>query len=57
MIRRAGRPAIYADADFVIEGTVHPGATKPEGPFGDHLGYYARKHDFPLLKVDHVWHR
>ncbi len=57
MIRRAGRPSIYADADFVIEGTVHPGATKPEGPFGDHLGYYARKHDFPLLKVDHVWHR
>ena len=57
MIRRAGRPAIYADADFVIEGTVSPGATKPEGPFGDHLGYYARKHEFPLLRVDHVWHR
>ncbi|MFM1903880.1 MAG: hypothetical protein RLZZ440_1780, partial [Planctomycetota bacterium] len=57
MIRRSGRPAIYADADFVIEGTVHPGATKPEGPFGDHLGYYARRHEFPLLQVDHVWHR
>jgi 4-hydroxy-3-polyprenylbenzoate decarboxylase len=57
MIRRAGRPAIYADADFVIEGTVSPGATKPEGPFGDHLGYYARRHEFPLLRVDHVWHR
>ena len=57
MIRRTGRPAIYADADFVIEGTVSPGATKPEGPFGDHLGYYARKHEFPLMRVDHVWHR
>ena len=57
MIRRTGRPAIYADADFVIEGTVETGATKPEGPFGDHLGYYARKHEFPLLRVDHVWHR
>ncbi len=57
MIGRPGRPAIYADADFVIEGTVQPGATKPEGPFGDHLGYYARRHDFPLLRVDHVWHR
>jgi 4-hydroxy-3-polyprenylbenzoate decarboxylase len=57
MIRRPGRPAIYADADFVIEGTVSPGATKPEGPFGDHLGYYARQHEFPLLRVDHVWHR
>jgi 4-hydroxy-3-polyprenylbenzoate decarboxylase len=57
LIRRPGRPAIYADADFVIEGTVWPGATKPEGPFGDHLGYYARKHEFPLMQVDHVWHR
>ena len=57
MITRPGRPAVYADADFVIEGTVTPGATKPEGPFGDHLGYYARRHEFPVLRVDHVWHR
>jgi 4-hydroxy-3-polyprenylbenzoate decarboxylase len=57
MIPRPGRPAIYADADFVIEGIVRPGVTKPEGPFGDHLGYYARKHDFPVLEVDAVWHR
>lgn len=57
MIRRPGRPSIYADADFVIEGTVHPGETKPEGPFGDHIGYYARKHDFPLMRVENVWHR
>jgi 4-hydroxy-3-polyprenylbenzoate decarboxylase len=57
MIRRTNRPAVYAEADFVIEGTVLPGATKPEGPFGDHLGYYARKHDFPVMRVDHVWHR
>jgi 4-hydroxy-3-polyprenylbenzoate decarboxylase len=57
MIRRTNRPAVYAEADFVIEGTVMPGATKPEGPFGDHLGYYARRHDFPVMRVDHVWHR
>ncbi|NQW48835.1 MAG: UbiD family decarboxylase [Planctomycetes bacterium] len=57
MIARRGRPAIYADADFVIEGTVIPGLTKPEGPFGDHLGYYARRHDFPVMRVEHVWHR
>ena len=57
MIRRKQRPSIYADADFVIEGTVLPGATKPEGPFGDHLGYYARKHEFPVMRIDHVWHR
>jgi len=57
MIHRPGRPSIYADADFVIEGTVFPGATKPEGPFGDHLGYYARRHDFPVMRVDRVMHR
>jgi 4-hydroxy-3-polyprenylbenzoate decarboxylase len=57
MIRRSGRPSMYADADFVLEGTISPGATKPEGPFGDHLGYYARQHAFPVMRVDHVWHR
>ena len=48
---------LSADADFVITGTVHPGAVKPEGPFGDHLGYYSLTHDFPLMKVEAVWHR
>jgi 4-hydroxy-3-polyprenylbenzoate decarboxylase len=38
---------ISADADFVITGTVQPHETKPEGPFGDHLGYYSLVHDFP----------
>ena len=57
MLRRGGRPGIYADADFVIEGTVVPGATKPEGPFGDHLGYYAKRHAFPVMRVRNVWHR
>ena len=57
MVVRPNRPAVYADADFVIEGTVFPGAVKPEGPFGDHLGYYARRHDFPVLQVERVRHR
>jgi len=48
---------IYADADFVIVGTVDPATTKPEGPFGDHLGYYAKEHDFPWMKVERVYHR
>lgn len=46
---------ISADADFVINGTIESDATKPEGPFGDHLGYYSLTHDFPVLKVEHVW--
>jgi 4-hydroxy-3-polyprenylbenzoate decarboxylase len=48
---------ISADADFVITGTVQPQENKPEGPFGDHLGYYSLKHPFPLLKVHNVYHR
>lgn len=48
---------IYADADFCITGTIDPSRTKPEGPFGDHLGYYSLRHPFPVLEVDHVYHR
>lgn len=48
---------ISSDADFVITGTIEPGQNKPEGPFGDHLGYYSLKHPFPLLKVRNVYHR
>jgi 4-hydroxy-3-polyprenylbenzoate decarboxylase len=48
---------ISADADFVITGTVMPHENKPEGPFGDHLGYYSLTHPFPLLKVHNVYHR
>jgi len=46
---------ISADADFVITGEVHPGENKPEGPFGDHLGYYSLRHPFPLMKVHKVY--
>jgi len=48
---------ISTDADFVITGEVYPGENKPEGPFGDHLGYYSLTHDFPLMKVHKVFAR
>lgn len=48
--------AISADADFCILGTVGL-ETKPEGPFGDHLGYHSLKHPFPFLQVEKVFHR
>jgi 4-hydroxy-3-polyprenylbenzoate decarboxylase len=48
---------ISADADFVITGTVMPMENKPEGPFGDHLGYYSLAHPFPLMKVHNVYHK
>ncbi len=52
-----GQLPVSAEADFCITGTVHPSRQLPEGPFGDHLGYYARVHDFPVLMVDRVFHR
>ena len=48
---------LSADADFVITGYVYPHENKPEGPFGDHLGYYSLAHDFPVMRVHKVWHR
>ena len=54
---RRNAHVISTEADFVITGVVRPGETKPEGPFGDHLGYYSLAHDFPVLHVENVWHR
>ena len=48
---------LSADADFVICGTIRKGEKMPEGPFGDHLGYYSLQHDFPVMDVETVWHR
>jgi 4-hydroxy-3-polyprenylbenzoate decarboxylase len=45
------------EADFVISGFIDPTRTKPEGPFGDHLGYYSLKHPFPVMTVERVRHR
>ncbi len=52
-----GGLAIPAEADFAIVGTIDPSRTKPEGPFGDHLGYYSLIHDFPVLQVEAIYHR
>jgi 4-hydroxy-3-polyprenylbenzoate decarboxylase len=57
MIDRPGALSVPAEADFVLTGTIDPKRTKPEGPFGDHLGYYSLAHEFPVMTVDHVFHR
>ncbi len=57
MLRNDGGLPIHADTDFCICGTVIPNKLLPEGPFGDHLGYYSLQHDFPVLRVEHVYHR
>lgn len=48
---------VSSDADFVITGEAYPNDNKAEGPFGDHLGYYSLKHNFPVLKVQKVYHK
>jgi 4-hydroxy-3-polyprenylbenzoate decarboxylase len=48
---------ILAEADFCLTGFIDPERQLPEGPFGDHLGYYSLAHDFPVLKVEKVYHR
>lgn len=57
MVRMPGQLPIPAEADFCICGVVHPGKTLPEGPFGDHLGYYSLTHEFPFIEVETVYHR
>jgi 4-hydroxy-3-polyprenylbenzoate decarboxylase len=60
-VRLAAAPGwplpVLADADFCITGTVDPGRLLPEGPFGDHLGYYSLTHPFPVLNVERVTYR
>ena len=48
---------LLAEAEFAISGKVPPKVRKPEGPFGDHYGYYSLKHDYPIIEVDAVFHR
>lgn len=57
MVSREGGLPIPAQADFCICGTIVSGEEKLEGPFGDHLGYYSLAHEFPVLKVEKVFHR
>lgn len=49
--------ALISEAEFAICGSVAPYKRKPEGPFGDHYGYYSLTHDFPVFNVQTVYHR
>jgi 4-hydroxy-3-polyprenylbenzoate decarboxylase len=57
MVREPEGLPIFADADFCITGTVIRDKLLPEGPFGDHLGYYSLAHPFPVMRVEKVYHR
>ncbi|MGD8531122.1 MAG: UbiD family decarboxylase [Syntrophobacterales bacterium] len=57
MVGKRNAIPVLAEADFCITGYIDPERQLPEGPFGDHLGYYSLAHDFPVLKVEKVYHR
>lgn len=49
--------ALVANAEFALIGHVPPRVRRPEGPFGDHYGYYSLQHDYPVFNVTHMAHR
>ncbi|MEA3410747.1 MAG: 4-hydroxy-3-polyprenylbenzoate decarboxylase [Pseudomonadota bacterium] len=48
---------VPATSEIVLEGFIHPNDTAPEGPFGDHTGYYNEVETFPVLTIDCITHR
>lgn len=48
---------VPASAEFVLEGHIHPDDMAPEGPFGDHTGYYNEVDNFPVFTIDRITHR
>jgi UbiD family decarboxylase len=53
----ADRHRLVAESEFAICGRVEPNLRRPEGPFGDHYGYYSLQHDYPVFTVEAVFHR
>jgi 4-hydroxybenzoate decarboxylase subunit C len=48
---------IIAEAEFALIGSIPPCVRREEGPFGDHYGYYALKHPFPIFQISRIHHR
>src|SRR5688572_14206820 len=48
---------VPASAEIVLEGFIHPNDAAPEGPFGDHTGYYNEVESFPVLTIERITHR
>jgi 4-hydroxy-3-polyprenylbenzoate decarboxylase len=57
MISQPRQLPIHAEADFCLTGHIEMNKLLPEGPFGDHLGYYSQAHDFPVMRIENVFHR
>ena len=48
---------VPASAEYVLEGYLEPGEEAPEGPFGDHTGYYNEVDTFPVFTIERITHR
>ncbi|MES9856914.1 MAG: 4-hydroxy-3-polyprenylbenzoate decarboxylase [Sedimenticola sp.] len=48
---------VPASAEFVLEGAIHPDDMAPEGPFGDHTGYYNEVESFPVFTIERITQR
>ena len=57
LVEGPGPHAVPAAAEFALIGSVPPGIRRPEGPFGDHYGYYSLRHDYPVFEVDRMTRR
>jgi len=53
----AGPLPLMAEAEFVLTGEAPPNERAPEGPFGDHYGYYSLKHDYPVFHCRAIFSR
>jgi len=48
---------VPASAEIVLEGFIYPGETAPEGPYGDHTGYYNEVDEFPVFTIERITQR
>ena len=57
LVEGHGPHPLVAQAEFALMGSVPPHVRRPEGPFGDHYGYYSLRHDYPVFEVERIAHR
>jgi UbiD family decarboxylase len=57
LVTGVGPHPLVATAEFALIGRVPPRVRRPEGPFGDHYGYYSLRHDYPIFEIERVAHR
>ncbi|HKP36657.1 MAG TPA: UbiD family decarboxylase [Pyrinomonadaceae bacterium] len=55
--RKGGWHRLIAEAEFALVGSAPPHVRHPEGPFGDHYGYYSLQHEYPVFQCDAIFHR